>query len=152
MGSGSKGWYIDFAQPGERSINTGALADGAVLFNTVLPGADLCSATRSRSYVLNVVSGLPDDGNVITAGTHDAPIAGLLLPDYVPTPMLLPQSITRGTPDAIGRIRQERTYAVVQVVGAGKVSVSGSMKSTRRTGRLSWREIVNWRELHEAAK
>jgi type IV pilus assembly protein PilY1 len=32
------------------------------------------------------------------------------------------------------------------------VSVAGSIKSTRRTGRLSWREIINWRELHEAAK
>jgi type IV pilus assembly protein PilY1 len=28
----------------------------------------------------------------------------------------------------------------------------GSVRTTRRAGRLSWREIVNWRELHEVAK
>ncbi|MTV39348.1 pilus assembly protein [Duganella radicis] len=152
MAPGSKGWYIDFTQPGERSVNTGVLADGAVLFNTVLPGADVCSATRSRSYVLNVITGLPDEGSVTTASTHDAPITGLMLPDYVPTPMLLPQSVTRSGPDAIGRVRQEKTYAVVQAGSGGALTVSGSMTATRRTGRLSWREIVNWRELHEAAK
>ncbi|WP_343731406.1 PilC/PilY family type IV pilus protein [Duganella sp.] len=145
MEPGSKGWYIDFFQPGERSINTGMLADGAVLFNTVLPGADACSVNRSRSFVLNVVNGLPDEGGVVASPPK-------LLPDYVPTPSLLPQTVTRGVPDAIGRIQQERAYAVVQAVGAGEVRESGGMTSTHRVGRLSWREIVNWRELHEAAK
>jgi len=142
---GSKGWYIDFAQPGERSVYTGVLADEAVLFNTVLPGADPCSVTRSRSYALNAVSGLPDDGGVLAFGP-------VLLPDYASAPMLMLQSVTHSEPDAIGRIRQEKAYAVVQIAGAGAVRMSGGLKSTRRAGRLSWREIVNWRELHEAAK
>ncbi|MYM68283.1 pilus assembly protein PilY [Pseudoduganella sp. FT55W] len=152
MEPGSKGWYIDFTQPGERSINTGVLADGAVLFNTVLPGASMCSPTRSRAYALNVISGLPDDGNVIINTPQQETITGLMLPGYVPSPSLLRQSITRGPRDAIGRIRQEKSYTVVQVTEAGHVSAIGSMRATRRTGRLSWREIANWRELHEAAK
>lgn len=145
MEPGSKGWYIDFFQPGERSINPGLLADGAVVFNTVLPGADACSATRSRSFVLNVVNGLPDEGGVVASVPK-------MLPDYVPVPSLLPQTVTHGMPDAVGVVRQEKTYKVVQAVGAGEVSVSGSVTATRRVGRLAWREIVNWRELHEAAK
>jgi type IV pilus assembly protein PilY1 len=35
------------------------LTDGVVLFNTVLPGADVCSPASSRSYALKVTSGLP---------------------------------------------------------------------------------------------
>jgi type IV pilus assembly protein PilY1 len=152
MEPGSKGWYIDFSQATERSINTGLLSDGAVLFNTVLPGASMCSLTRSRSYALNVLSGLPDDGSVVISTPQQEAITGLLLPGYVPSPSLLPQSITLGPRDTMGRVRQEKAYAVVQVAGEGQVSAIGSMRATRRTGRLSWREITNWRELHEAAK
>jgi type IV pilus assembly protein PilY1 len=144
MEPGSKGWYIDFTEAMERSINTGMLADGIVLFNTVLPGMDVCSPTSSRSYALNVTSGLPAAETVVLPG---API-----PDYVPLPVLLPQTVTRSSPDPIGRIQQEKTYAVVGVTAAGPVVAIGSVRTTRRVGRLSWREIVNWRELHEAAK
>ena len=144
MAPGSKGWYVDFTDDMERSINTGVLTDGVVLFNTVSPGADVCTPVRSRSYALNVTSGLP--ASDATAAT------GATLPDYVPLPLLLPQTVTRSAPDPIGRIVQEKTYAVVGVTAAGPVVAIGSVRTTRRVGRLSWREIVNWRELHEAAK
>jgi type IV pilus assembly protein PilY1 len=149
---GSKGWYVDFVQPAERSVHAGLLADGAVLFNTVQPGADLCSPTHSRSYVLNVTSGLAKDGNIITSTPNQDVIVSLPVPGYVPAPSLLPESVTRGERDAVGRVKQEKTYAVVQVTGAGQVAAVGSMRATRRVGRLSWREIINWRELHEATK
>jgi type IV pilus assembly protein PilY1 len=115
-----------------------------VLFNTVLPGADVCRPARSRSYALSVTSGLP------AAGT--TPVSGTTHPDYVPLPVLLPQTVTRSAPDPVGRIVQQKTYAVVGATAAGPVVTIGSVRTTRRVGRLSWREIVNWRELHEAAK
>ncbi|WP_373991275.1 pilus assembly protein [Duganella sp. BuS-21] len=149
---GSQGWYVDFVQPAERSVHAGLLADGAVLFNTVQPGADWCSPTHSRSYVLNVTTGLAKDGNIITSTPNQDVIVSLPVPGYVAAPSLLPQSVTRGERDAVGRVKQEKTYAVVQVTGAGQVAAVGSMRAARRVGRLSWREIVNWRELHEAAK
>ena len=152
LAPGSKGWFIDFTQPSERSTHAGVLADGAVLFNTVLPGADMCSTTRSRSYVLNVLTGLPDDGLVTARLPSGEAIVGAMLPEYAPVPLLLPQSVVFSTRDALGRIRQEKEYALVQVFGSGEVARTGSMKASRRVGRLSWREIVNWRELHEAAK
>jgi type IV pilus assembly protein PilY1 len=144
MEPGSKGWYIDFTEEMERSINTGKLADGVVLFNTVLPGADVCRPASSRSYALNVTSGLPPAETTV--------IPGASIPDYAPLPVLLPQTVTRSAPDPFGRILQEKTYAIVVVTAAGPVVAIGSVRTTRRVGRLSWREIVNWRELHEAAK
>lgn len=152
MDPGSKGWYIDFVQRRERSLHAGLLADGAVLFNTVQPGADMCSATRSRSYVLNVVTGLARDGDAITSTPDGKEIVGVPVPGYVPAPSLLPQSITHERRDPAGRIRQEKTYTVAQVSGAARVVVVGKMRAARRVGRLSWREIANWRELHEATK
>jgi type IV pilus assembly protein PilY1 len=152
MEPGSKGWYIDFTQAGERSVHAGVLADGAVLFNTVLPGADMCSQTRSRSYVLNVLTGLPDDGEFVARLPTDEAIVGAMLPDYAPSPSLLPLSVNHSARDALGRVRQEKSYAVVQPGGQGQVVATGSIKTARRSGRLSWREVPNWRELHEAAK
>lgn len=152
MAPGSKGWFIDFTEPKERSTHAGILADGAVLFNTVLPGADMCAPTRSRSYVLNVLTGLPDDGLFTARLPSGEAIAGAMLPDYAPAPLLLPQSIAVSTRDALGRIRQEKNQVVAQASEGGVITATGSVKTTRRVGRLSWREIANWRELHEAAK
>jgi type IV pilus assembly protein PilY1 len=152
MDAGSRGWYLDFLQDTERSINAGVLSDGAVLFNTVLPGADVCSATLTRSYVLNALSGLPDDGRFTAILPSNEALVGLMLPDYAPMPLLLPLSVTQGPRDATGRILQTRNSAIVQAGGAGQLTPIGSMKAARRAGRLSWREIANWRELHEAAK
>lgn len=148
MDAQSKGWYLDFLPSGERSLHAGTLSDGALLFNSVLPGADTCSTTHSRSYVLNPLSGLPDDGRF----TAILPSNEVVLPDYLPMPLLLPQSVTQGPREATGRMLQTRDTSVVRVSSTGQVAVVGSIKSARRTGRLSWREIVNWRELHEAAK
>lgn len=154
MDGGSKGWYVDFLQAentGERSINSGVLANGEVLFNTLLPGGDPCAATRSRTYVLNALTGLADDSTVAAILPGHEPIVGLLLPDYAPMPALLPQSSTREGDGPAGRISVKTNAAVVNI-GANGAVVAGGMKSVRRAGRLSWREVANWRELHEASK
>jgi type IV pilus assembly protein PilY1 len=148
MDAASKGWYLDFLQTGERSLHSGVLSDGALLFNTVLPGADICAATRSRSYVLNPLSGMPDDGRF----TAVLPANEAMLPYYAPMPLLMRQTVVQAPRETTGRIQQTRETAIVRVSGGGQVSAAGSIKSTRRTGRLSWREIVNWRELHGGAK
>jgi type IV pilus assembly protein PilY1 len=151
--SGSKGWYVDFLQAestGERSTDNGLLADGQVLFNTMLPGADACAPTRSRIYALNVLTGLAADSVTVVLPGDEA-IVGLLLPDYAPSPSLLPQSAVRDGDGPAGRISVKATATVVNV-GADGLTVIGGMKSSRRAGRLSWREVANWRELHEAVK
>ena len=156
MDSGSKGWYVDFRQAeatGERSIDSGLLANGQVLFNTLLPGAGGCAPPRSRTYALSVLTGLADDSTsaAVLPGDVPAPLIGLLLPDYAPSPVLLPQSSSRDSSGPVGRISVKRTDAVVSLGAQGPV-VAGKMKTVRRAGRLGWREVANWRELHEAAK
>jgi type IV pilus assembly protein PilY1 len=123
-----------------------------VLFNTVQPGATMCSVTRSRSYALNALTGLADDGTFSARLPGNEALVGLLLPDYQPAPLWLPLAVTHGARDAQGRIRQERAYALVSADAQGQARAMASLKTVRRAGRLSWREIANWRELHEAAK
>lgn len=157
MDSGSKGWYLDLLSSqttGERSIHSGLLSDGQVLFNTLMPGADACSVVRSRSYVLNVLTGLADGSSVAAISPANEAIVGLMLPDYAASPSLLPQSSVRRSDGPAGRIKVEKSAALVNVAANGAVQpvVAGSVKVTKRSGRLSWREVANWRELHEAAK
>lgn len=149
----SKGWYVDFlrsSRTGERSIGSGVLAGGAVVFNTLLPGADKCDASRSRTYVLNALSGLPE-GRSTASIDPAAPIVGLLQPAYPTLLALVPQSSTRSAPDPTGQVVVTKNYAVANV-SAGEVAVAGAVKVRLRSGRLSWREVANWRELHEAIK
>lgn len=153
MEAGSKGWYVDFlqsARTGERSIGGGKLVGGAVVFNTLLPGADKCDASRSRTYVLQALSGLP--GGLSTASVAPAaPIVGVLQPAYSAVPSLVQQSVIRSPPDPTGQVMVEKGYAVVNA-SARETVVVGSVKVRLRSGRLSWREVANWRELHEAIK
>ncbi|WP_332855930.1 pilus assembly protein [Duganella sp. S19_KUP01_CR8] len=150
---GSKGWYVDFlhaARTGERSINSGRLVGGEVVFNTLLPGADKCDASRSRSYVLDALSGLPA-GHSTAAILRTAPIVGVLQSTYTAVPSLVPLSSSLSAPDPTGRIVADKNYAVVHA-SAREVTVVGSVRVRSRSGRLSWREVANWRELHEAIK
>ncbi|OEZ57593.1 neisseria PilC protein [Duganella sp. HH105] len=153
MEAGSKGWYVDFlqsARTGERSIGGGRLVGGAVVFNTLLPGADKCDASRSRSYVLQALSGLP--GGLSAASVAPAaPIVGVLQSTYSAVPSLVQQAASPGAPDPSGQVVVEKGYAVVNA-SAHETAVVGSVKVRLRSGRLSWREVANWRELHEAVK
>ncbi len=150
---GSKGWYVDFmqsARTGERSINTGKLVGGELAFNTLLPGADKCDAARNRTYVLDALSGLPD-GHSTARIMPSAPIVGVLQSTYTAVPSLVPQSSRSSPPDPTGRVAVDKDYAVVNAA-AREATVVGGVKVRSRSGRLSWREVANWRELHEAIK
>ncbi|RFP15783.1 MULTISPECIES: pilus assembly protein [unclassified Duganella] len=153
MAPGSKGWYVDFlhaARTGERSINSGKLMGGEVVFNTLLPGADKCDASRGRTYVLDALSGLPG-GHSTAAVMPSAPIVGVLQSTYAAVPSLVQLSTSSSPPDPTGRIVADKNYAVVNA-SARETTVVGSVKVRSRSGRLSWREVANWRELHEAIK
>lgn len=150
---GSKGWYVDFLQSsrtGERSIGGGMLAGGAVVFNTLLPGPDKCDASRSRTYVLNALTGHPE-GRSTASIDPTKPIVGLLQPTYTTLLALVPQSTSLSAPDPTGQVVVTKNYSVANV-SAGEVAVAGAVKVRLRSGRLSWREVANWRELHEAIK
>ncbi|SDH88422.1 PilC/PilY family type IV pilus protein [Janthinobacterium sp. YR213] len=150
-----RGWYLDFlntAQTGERSIGSPVLAAGKVLFNTVMPGRDPCAKPATRLYVLDVLSGFAADGaGVVQAGAQ----TGRLFDGLARAPPLaLELNSTVGAATAAGRAEGRKELAVLQpglpgaASGAGLKVVSAPLPARR----LSWREVANWRELHEAAK
>lgn len=158
MAYDSMGWYIDLLQAtttGERSIDSGVLAGGEVFFNTLLPGADACDKARKRTYALNVLSGLPKQDSIVTrppAPTSvEQPIIGQISDGYRATPSLLSVTTTRTPRDATGQARLYKELAVADLTPQGIATV-GHVRVQLRAGRLSWREVGNWRELHEAAK
>ena len=152
-GSGARhGWYLDFngsAKTGERSVHSGVLAAGKVAFNTVLPGRDPCAQPATRLYVLDVLSGFAADAaGVVQAGEATGSLlAGLARAP----PQLLEVANKVGVAGATGRAEGRKQLAVLQPGMPGAVAVkvvSGPLPARR----LGWREVANWRELHEAAK
>lgn len=150
-----RGWYLDFlntAQTGERSINSPVLAAGKVLFNTVLPGRDACAKPATRLYVLDVLSGFAADGaGIVQAGEQTGRLFDGL---WRAPPLALELNSTVGAVTAAGRAEGRKELVVLQpglpaaASGTGLKVVSAPLP----TRRLSWREVANWRELHEAAK
>lgn len=149
---GAKGWYLDFAhtaETGERSLGAAAVMGGRLFFNTMLPGRDVCAAAGSRAYVLDVLSGLGADA---VAVAHDGGAdTGQLRPDFSASPVLVP-----GAASPVRRRAPLRVVSVA-VVGfaandAARARQTGSVVITVPVGRISWREVANWRALHAAAK
>jgi type IV pilus assembly protein PilY1 len=161
--AGSKGWYVDFllsAQTGERSVGSGVLVDGQLLFNTLVPGKDACAPASGRSYVLDALTGLGSDRAFATVDSSvnvTSPLIGVTQDSYAAGPLVLsrPSPGAEHAPvrDPAGRVKAERRYAIVNAPVTGdRIKPLGRVSSVLRAGRLSWREVANWRELHDAAK
>ncbi|MEM8518553.1 type IV pilus assembly protein PilY1 [Janthinobacterium sp. CAN_S7] len=150
-----RGWYFDFlnpAQTGERSISSAVLAAGKVMFNTVLPGRDPCAKPATRLYVLDVLSGFAaDSAGIVQAGAQ----TGRLFDGLARAPPLaLELSSTVGAVTAAGRAEGRKQLLVLQPGLSAAASAVGIkvLSAPLPARRLSWREVANWRELHQAAK
>ncbi len=156
MEADSMGWFVDFLQAqstGERSIDSGVLVGSELVFNTLLPGLGSCDEARRRTYALNVLTGLADKDSAVTGSppSDERPIVGQLANLYASVPVLLPVKTSKAPRDPTGRMDLSKEVAVVNVTPQGS-EVAGRVKLKLRAGRLSWREVGNWRQLHEAAK
>ena len=158
MAFDSMGWYVDLLQAaitGERSIDSGVLAGGTLLFNTLLPASNPCDKARKRTYALNVLTGLADDRSVVTnpppATMLERPVVGLVSDTYAATPFLVPAASSVTPRDPTRRTRVDKEFTIADVTGQRNETI-GLVKVKSRAGRLSWREVGNWRALHEAAK
>ena len=149
-----RGWYLDFmdaAQTGERSVHSPVLAAGKVIFNTVLPGRAPCAGLATRLYALDVLSGFAADGaGLVQAGE----VTGRLLDGLARAPpMVLELNATVGVATATGRAVARKELAVLQPGLPGTALQPFKVLSAPLPARrLSWREVANWHELHEAAK
>lgn len=143
--AGDKGWYIDFPQSeqsGERSVDSASLLAGKLILNTVLPGRDACTPALSRSYLVDALSG-------------EASATARFGPEYVSTPLLLrPESAAISAVQGAGLVHVLKTFSMVRFSAdqPGRLQATTSVTVTLPAGRLSWREIANWRELHAGAK
>ncbi len=149
-----KGWYLDFPNwrtEGERGAGTAFLASGAVLFDSLSPGNSPCADMVTRSYVVDALTGLAYTaagvsqvgqvtGEVVEQGAALSP------------PLLFNMGMVAGQRSATGATVATHTVYVVRLRGEGKPPLSMPVRIRTQAGRLSWREVANWLELHQAAK
>ena len=70
------------------------------------------------------------------------------------SPILTLSGVTAAPPDAFGRRLVRRQHDIVDPLagGAGSGEQTKTVETSAQAGRLSWREIINWQELRDAAK
>lgn len=65
-----KGWYVDFANSGERSVTNSLLSGGAIFFSTLTPSSAACSyGGYSTLYSLDYLNGYSSATSPIGGGT-----------------------------------------------------------------------------------
>jgi type IV pilus assembly protein PilY1 len=148
-----KGWYVDFPQArvdGERLAASPVLASGTVLVNTIVPGLDACAAPGTRTYVLDALSGFafrPDGvaASGTTTGELEKTVAGAL-------PVVLELGAITGARGATGGAGATRKIGVLHLQGEDIAPSMQTVDVNLPARRISWREVANWQELHDAAK
>jgi type IV pilus assembly protein PilY1 len=147
-GNEKKGWYLDFdnsARTGERAITNPSIVGGLLYFNTMVPSGSFCPFNSGRSYVLNALTGLANDG---------VP-AGLMVSSQMAMPVLVSTQV--GNRNPVGRRAIRKTYSILDPISNDEnvtMAQSGNRNKVFETslsaGRLGWREIPNWQELKNA--
>lgn len=156
-----KGWYLDFLDSelsGERSISAATVADGTLFFNTLIPAISACSKNHSRAYVLNALTGLPSSAML----KADQNLTGVLSADGIwPAPIILQtSSLPANESGSTRRYRIRKRIVQLEPDGTDEVNpadqqsgpLMAPIESTLSGGRLSWHEIINWRELRQATR
>lgn len=141
-----RGWYFDFPNAGadgERAAASPASVAGAVVIATMLPGAPGGAQAAGRLYVLDAVSGFAYD----PAGAKSAAVTGTLTAINPLLPLLLVDgALVGGQRNATGG-----AIATRRVTVAGPQGAAARIEVRFRSGRVGWREVGSWQELHDAA-
>lgn len=135
------GWYLDLPSSGERVFNDiTALSNQLASFSTAIPGssasAGVCTAGESsgRQYVVNITTG---------AGRNRTSMVGIL-----GAVLNVDNDDKEQTTafDSTGRASRTITSSSMQL-GSKGVDTGLETQRTEFYGRLSWRQIYNYREL-----
>lgn len=136
------GWYIDYPKSGslggEKQISAAALFGQTVRFTSLLPpsaSTDACGGGSSYSYEANLASGLG------TVTTMSSGAQG--------SPMFFYTSSSVSNSDSTGaRVKTDKgVFVNPDATDTSGVSVSEPKTATSQVGRLSWRQLNNYREL-----
>jgi type IV pilus assembly protein PilY1 len=164
---------------GERSTSGATLALGQVFFNTVITGAGPCAPVSSRSYAMDAVTGLaPDSAGLPASGEATATLAADYLPG--PPAVVVTAGEVSGAEGTGGAGGAGSSGGAGGGGGAGSAGGPAARQASGRTtvgkritavslgsgaagplaavrtravvvaGRIGWREVANWRELHQA--
>lgn len=158
-GTGVKqGWYVDFPRAiddGERLAGPVQLSNTAAVIFSAAPGNTRCAPVL-RAYIVDSVTGLgfarhglASDG-AVTGRRVDAGMGnksgGASLP-----PVLLALGGGHDPATPTGASRTWASLGLFQPM-PGEITVQlDKVEVSTLAGRLSWREIANWPELHDAA-
>jgi type IV pilus assembly protein PilY1 len=152
-GAGAKqGWYFDFPHAGvdgERLAASPVLASGTVLVTTIVPGSDACNAA-TRTYVLDALSGFAFKTGGVAAS--DAATGELARAAPGSLPMVLDLGAGTGPRGATGGAGASRRLGVLRLQDGAIAPTVRQVEVRLPARRLSWREVANWQELHDAIK
>ncbi|MDB5935590.1 MAG: hypothetical protein JWQ01_2934 [Massilia sp.] len=142
-----KGWYFDFPNAridGERLAATPVLASGVVFVSTIVPGADPCTAPSTRTYAVDALTGfvLPASGGA----------TGRLVKGAAVLPLMLELGVATGPRNATGGAGAVRKIGIVNLQADSPATAVQHVEVSLPARRISWREVANWQELHEATK
>jgi len=139
------GWYLDLPTSGERSVSGfNDLGGESVMFSTIIPGdssaGGACSATpgSGRQYIVDVPLG--------RGSTAESKVG--LLGNFVVLDDPASSSVTRY--DSSGQAVRTVLKRSLQVGSTGAAE-GKSTPVQEVVGRLSWRQIYNYRELRKKA-
>lgn len=131
------GWYIDFNKSiGERQISDITAEFGQLFFGSLFPTEGSCGEGGGRFYAVNALTG---------SGVSELSLVGILA-----APLVLEIGNTSLTnSDTAGQRTATRRVAIITQGSKGlKVAATagGGLSYNEQVGRLSWRQINNYRE------
>jgi type IV pilus assembly protein PilY1 len=151
-GAAKQGWYFDFPHAradGERLAASPVLASGTVFVPTIVPGLDACNAA-TRIYVLDALSGFAFNADGVAASDWATGSLARAAPGTLP--VVLDFGASTGTRGATGGAGATRKLGVLHLQDGAIAPAVQQVEVRLPARRLSWREVSNWQELHDAVK
>jgi type IV pilus assembly protein PilY1 len=148
-----KGWYFDFPharEDGERAAGSPVLSGSTLFISTTLPGTDPCAGAKSRTYVLDALSGFAFKPDGVAAS--EAITGELAAGSTNAMPLIFDMSASVGRINATGGATATRTLGLLRFQGENVPPLITPVGVSLPAKRLSWRELANWRDLHPASK
>ncbi len=142
--SGAKkaGWYMDYPNSGsimgERQVSNAVLFGKNIVFNSIMPpsaSTSACSGGSSYTYTASIATGSVAISELINGAQG--------------SPLVFRVSTNVTVSDSFGQRTQTDKVVLMSPSSSGdnKLVVGGSMQDSRTVGRLSWRQIDNYRDL-----
>lgn len=145
-----RGWYLDL--PGsltqaERAAATPVVHAGSIIFETVATGPGDTAVTRV--YLLEAISGLAFDPDGTARTGQQTGRSYSARSELASLIVLAP--VQAGQRDPVGRRVTRRTVFTLRPEHDHEQAIPHRGVISEAAGRLAWREIANWHDLHRAA-